>query len=344
MKQGDLAAQGIMRQEDGYYIIRQSMPYPLGDNNAYLVEGNSGWVVLDVGIDLPATREVWEMVFRETGISASDIQAIYITHCHPDHLGAARWLQEKCDAPIFMSQEEIDRAHRFIFLAGDYESAYHGAIIDQVEASDFPLDLCAALVKDWHLEVSPRFPEPAEILPVHPGNSLQLQGSRFTIIQAPIHADGQFMLWSPDCHHLFCADVMVAGAYLHFTDWPNSFLTNPLDNFFTLVDNLQSLGEIKAFPGHGLAINDMSARLGRLRKRHQLFLGRMGSAVKEPMTAGQVYRQLVETFGFRFEDIDYIHLHRVLMGETLGYLEYLVSQNQMEKWLDHGKYYYAPVK
>ena len=37
------------------------MPYPLKENNAYLAETDSGWAVIDLGIDIPGTRELWEV-------------------------------------------------------------------------------------------------------------------------------------------------------------------------------------------------------------------------------------------------------------------------------------------
>lgn len=345
LKNGLLVNQGILREENGYYIVRQSMPYPLAENNAFLVEQSSGWSVIDVGIELPRTHQVWEQVFQEVGILPRQVKAIYITHCHPDHLGAARWLQEQTEASVYMLEEEITRACRFVFLDEKYfASLYQREIEPAFVTNGFSPLLLEKLVKDWHLEVSPRYPRPRDIQPLRSGETLDLQGKAFEIIPAPGHADGQFLLWNSQLGHLFCADLVVAGSYLHFTDWPNSFLDDPLASFFSVSEQLQSLGVQKVFPGHGATFTNLAERLQRLTRRHHKFMTQVEDLVKQPLLANDLYPLLVPVFGFNMEEIEYIHLHRVLMGELLGYLNHLVTQQRLLRWKDTDRTYYAPAK
>jgi hypothetical protein len=44
---------------------------------------------------------------------------------------------------------------------------------------------------------------------------------------------------------LFCADVVSQAAYLHFTDWPNTHLDDPLGDHFRSLDQLAGMGEGK---------------------------------------------------------------------------------------------------
>lgn len=324
---GELFHKGIIHQENEYFIIRQSIPYPLAENNAFLIETNRGWSVIDVGIDQPLTREVWEMGVKEVGISFKQINQIYITHCHPDHLGAARWLQKVCDAPVFMPREEIKRAGEFVFIEEDFPAVYRQAIGPASRRHGFAEGMMQELIDDWQHQVTPLFKRPYEIFPLDPGDEIELAGESFKIYSAPGHADGQVVLFNQGNGRLFSADILAVDAYLHFTDWPNTHLDNPLGSFFDSLEQLQGLKVVKAFPGHGPSFQDLNERLAAVREKHDHKLEQVLAAVDKPVTAGELYPRLYS----RLAAIEYVHLHRLLLGETLGYLEYLASQGCLIK-------------
>ncbi|MGE5458814.1 MAG: MBL fold metallo-hydrolase [Methanobacterium sp.] len=335
----DLGKSGIMRFESGYYIIRQFMPYRsrLGGTNVFLIDSADGWVVIDVGSDLETNRQVWQQVLKEVGISFKQIQKIYITHCHPDHLGAARWLQQRSEAPVYMLQEEIERAYKYVFLdENNFKQLYRQAICSQLQQNKFPDNLTEQLIEDWFVEVRPQYLEPAEIIPLHEGDIIDLGGSPFKVMPAPAHTDGQYILWSETRQHLFLADVLSADAYLHFTDWPNSNLSNPLEKLFELFDQLKGLGTVKTFPGHGEVIEDLNDQMEKVKNRHLRALDRLEAAVQGPAAAGELYSRLAPLE-------DYVHHHRVVLGETLGYLEYLVSRQRLIKKYEEDVALYLPV-
>lgn len=326
MANADLVFKGIMRLDSGYYIIRQSMPYPLGETNVFLIESKDGWVVIDVGVDLESTRLVWEQAVKEVGISFKQIQKIYVTHCHPDHLGAASWLQRCCDAPVYMLREEIERSRKYVFLdLKNYKQLYRQAILREVQMNRFPM--IEELIEDWYEAVRPLFPEPAEILPLDIGDKIDLGGNAFEVMLAAGHTDGQCMFWSAQLKHLFMADILATEAYLHFTDWPNTSLPNPLNNLFDLFEQFKTMEVVRAFPGHGPVILDLDSQINRLIFKHQRNLNKVEAAVIDPVSAGELYPQLHQL-------TDYVHHHRVAMGETLGYLNHLAGCARLQKGTD----------
>ena len=326
---GELFYKGIIRQEDDYFIIRQSIPYPLAENNVFLIESNNGWTVIDVGIDLPPTRTIWEKAIKEVGISFKQIHQIYITHCHPDHLGAARWLQKVCDAPVFIPREEIKRAQEFIFIEEDFPAVYRRAIEPEASRHGFPAELLEQLVIDWQYQVTPFFKKPYEIFPLDEGDEIPLGAEKFLASVLPGHTDGQMMLFDQRSRRLFCADLLAEGAYLHFTDWPNTHLDNPLGIFFESLDRLGRLEVSKVYPGHGPCFQDLKERLTDLHEKHRRRLEKILKAVREPITAGELYPQL-------YNSTDYVHHHRMLIGETIGYLEFLTRGGQLRR-IDDGE-------
>ncbi len=332
----------IIRTKEGYFIIRQAMPYPLAETNAHLIEAGGGWAVIDVGIDNEATRRLWETAVARAGIAFRHINAIYITHCHPDHLGAAKWLQQKSEAPVYMMRSDIEVGKKFFFHRGDFFEGYRGAITAELVEKDFPLPQHERLVENWCREVAPFYPEPELIVPLEEGDTITLRGETFGVIAAPGHTDGQMLLYSEKARHLFLADVLSPAGYLHFTEWPNTFLENPLSELFACIDRLTALGEVKTFPGHGAAFDDLGVWLAKLRRRHERILARIAESVTAPVTAGEVYTMLGE-IPKDGPYADYVHLHRVLMGEMIGYLSYLVASGNFKTWLDGGKRIYCPA-
>lgn len=335
----NLEQSGIMHFDSGYYIIRQSIPYSsrLSQTNVFLIESADGWVVIDVGSDFETTRQVWQQALKEVGISFKQINRIYITHCHPDHLGAARWLQQCSEAPVYMLREEIERAYRYVFLnEKNFKQLYRQAISGQTKQNRFPDHLIDQLIEDWYEVVRPQYLEPVEIIPLDAGEIIDLGGSSFKVLPAPAHTDNQYILWSENRRHLFLADVLSANAYLHFTDWPNSDLSNPLENFFGLLDQLKGLDAVRTFPGHGEIIKDLNDQIEKVKNRHLRALDRLEAAVQGPAAAGELYSRLAPLE-------DYVHHHRVVMGETLGYLEYLVSRERLVKRYEGDAVLYSPA-
>lgn len=335
MAKGELVRRGILYRRDGLYIIRQAMPYPLAENNVFLAESIDGWTVVDVGVDLPLTRQVWQQALTEIGIHFKQIRRIIITHCHPDHLGAAAWLQRQTGAPVFMLAEEIDRAREFIFYPDHFTDRYRAAIAGHTQRAGFDRRLTEQLIEDWHQEVAPLFPCPDELLALNLEAGVEMQGHVYQIIPAPVHADGQFLLWNSDRRHMLAADLISLNGYLHFSDWPNSHLRNPLQNLFVLHNRLRGWGDFTVLPGHGPVFTGWDAPMEKLLRRHQNRLDKICRLVNRPISPAQLYPQL-------YDLVDYVHLHRVAIGETLGYLEELCDQGKFVRFEEQGQVWYAP--
>jgi glyoxylase-like metal-dependent hydrolase (beta-lactamase superfamily II) len=324
----------------GYRIVPQEMPYPLAEMNAYLVESDGGWSVIDVGIDTPHTRARWESALAETGIAFGRIEAIYVTHCHPDHLGAAKWLQRMSGAPVYMLDAEIETARKFFFYRGDPAAFYMRAAGPIIREADFPEEQTPRLISDYCEKVFPLFPEPEHIVPLREGDTIRLGGADFTVMRSPGHSDAQTLFWSPERRHLFLADVMPEAGYLHFTDWPNTFLNDPLGEHLSHLDTLEGLESPLCWPGHGSAFSGFAERIAKLRRRHARILESFYAAAKEPVTAGKLYH-LLGTVPDDGPFAQYPHFYRVLVGEARGYLNRLAAAGSLVTWLDGGKRYYA---
>jgi len=315
------------------YLIRQAMPYPLATSNSYLVEVDQGWAIIDVGVDLPMTRELWLAVLPALGITWAQIKGIYITHCHPDHLGAAAWIQRMSEAPVFMLDFDIERVLCYIFLWDNYADKDLQNTEIEMAKQGFTETKRLRLAADWEAQVRPLYPPPEWIEPFCEGQIMRFRGKPFQVKTLPGHTDGQVGFWCRDNGCMFSADLVAAkGGYLHFTDWPNTREDNPLGALFQAVEEITVMGITELWPGHGPRITEPLRTLEQLVARHHAQFARVSGFLQhKAYSAAELYLEMMQ-----LTDEEYIHFHRVSLGEALGYLRYLEASGQARSCVEHG--------
>ena len=80
-------------------IRRVTLPLPTrpGHVHAYLLPGEEGWTLVDTGVGLPDAKAAWALELEQAG---GRVATIFVTHFHPDHVGAAADLHELTGAPV----------------------------------------------------------------------------------------------------------------------------------------------------------------------------------------------------------------------------------------------------
>lgn len=97
------------------YLVQIPIPIPLKYVNCYLFRGPSGWTLVDTGFHDELAEAAWPRALADLGIRTQDINRILVTHYHPDHFGAAGWLQQLTGAPAYMHEVELQQVE----LSGD---------------------------------------------------------------------------------------------------------------------------------------------------------------------------------------------------------------------------------
>src|SRR5262245_54814286 len=89
-------------------IRRVTLPLPTrpGHVHAYLLPGDDGWTVVDTGLGLPDAKERWA---AELDGVDGPVARIFVTHFHPDHVGAARDLAELTGAPVLQGRLDYEQ-------------------------------------------------------------------------------------------------------------------------------------------------------------------------------------------------------------------------------------------
>src|ERR1700751_4070225 len=78
---------------------RMPLPFALDHINLWLLEDGCGWPIVDTRYAMAETRISWEQIFAQR-LNGLPVTRVIVTHHHPDHIGLADWLCERCRVPL----------------------------------------------------------------------------------------------------------------------------------------------------------------------------------------------------------------------------------------------------
>jgi glyoxylase-like metal-dependent hydrolase (beta-lactamase superfamily II) len=300
----------------GICQLKIPVPVPLGFVSAYLIEGPDGWTLLDTGFDYPEGRAAWEAGAASIGLDLrGDVGRILVSHFHPDHLGAARWLQELSGAPVYMLGEEIEHS-RLVWESDDAGTS----LVDGLIFNGMPRDLAEEAGKRMRAYL--KLPE--KVLPLLAGEEISLGRSAARVVHAPGHADYQYMLLDEDRGILFAADHVLLRITPNIGLWPES-LPHPLARYMKSLSGMRGMNAGLVLPGHGPVFHNLEGRIDELLRHHEERLEVMHTEIKDgPRTpfevSGSVFRETLTLYERCFA-----------LAETLAHLDHLVLEGRAER-------------
>lgn len=179
--------------------------------NSYVVgcPASGRAVLIDPGGEVPALLEL----AQELGL---EIDAIWLTHAHLDHVLGLREAAKATGAPIWLHPED-----RMLYDAAP----------QQGEAFGFPIEPLP--------EVDESFAS---------GQRLQLGEHAVEVLFVPGHSPGHVAFWFPGAQTVVAGDVLFAGS-IGRTDLPGG-------SYETLMHSIRQVlvplgDDVRVFPGHG---------------------------------------------------------------------------------------------
>lgn len=308
-----------MELPGGIRRITSPLPTRPGHVHSYLLPGDDGWTLVDTGIGLPDAAERWT-----AELEGIEVARIFITHFHPDHIGAAADVAELTGAPVY--EGELDYAQaRMVWGNPEWPQR----IADWFLGQGVPRPIAEELIESGSIY--------APFIRYQPDPVLVAAGERldgWELVGAAGHADGQLCLLKDGV--LVSADHVLGRITPTVGLWPES-RPDPLGDYLSSLERTIELAPRLALPGHGEPIEDPVARAHELIEHHRERLGVAEASLSETPRSG--YDLSFELFGADLKPSS----RRFAVAETLSHLERLVFEDRAVKTgADGGVTYTAP--
>ncbi len=311
----------LTRLMDGIEWLRLPLPFALNHVNIWLLGDGNDVAAVDAGFPLPENRQAWQ-----AALSTRVLSDIFITHCHPDHLGLGGWLSAQFPAtPVYITarEEKLARA-----LCDDatlaswlpvHVSAYQAAGLD-----DARMQAMFKRMGGYKLVVAPL---PAAFRTIKDSDSVTLGGRNWTVIEGFGH--------SPEHASLYCAadDIFIAGDMVLPYISPNISLS-PRDSVDAdpLAGYLDSLARIKAqvpdtalvLPSHGVPFHGLHARIDTLTVHHHERCAEIADILRQQALSG--VELMEKLFSKRAFDPNTLFF---ALGETMAHVRYMQQRGEI---------------
>ena len=290
---------------DGIRRVTLPLPTRPGHVHAYLLPGEDGWTLVDTGIGTPDAKETWAAELDQAG---GRVATVFVTHFHPDHVGAAADLHELTGARVV--QGSLDYAQCELVWGNP---AWSERLLDWFRLHGAPDDVTAELVGQSSV-YRPFIRYQRDPILVEAGEHVD----GWELVAAPGHADGQLCLLRDGV--LVAADHLLGRITPTVGLWPAS-RADPLGDYLSALDRTIELAPRIALPGHGESIEDPTGRARELQEHHRVRLAEAVAALgAEPQTG---YELSFALFGAELPAAG----RRFAIAETLSHLERLVHED-----------------
>lgn len=286
------------------------LPLALRTINAYLIEGSSGYALVDTGMHTKEAEAALRGALVDAGVAMEDVKRVFVTHLHPDHLGMAGTL-ERAGAEVIMHAPELENASRM--WSRDH------TMIDQTyawfERHGMPAAVDDGMRQAW-LEIGRAVDEVEHVTEAADGEQLDLGGRRARLKWTPGHTDYHAVLVDEAERVLFSGDHVLPRITSNVGLYPYS-RDDPLGDFLDALRAVRDLPVTRVLPAHGDPFDDLPGRVDQILEHHEERLRATLDAIGDSeRDAYAVCRRL-------FPVLRSAHEERFALAETLAHLRYL---------------------
>jgi len=305
----------------GILWVRLALPFLLDHVDIYLVDDGGGWALIDTGLGDRATKTAWQHLL-DGPLRGRPLTRIIATHFHPDHVGAAGFLLQRYDVPLYMAATEYLQSLNIHLDPGALEAEHyrrfyleHGLDAETtqrvVTSGHAYLKLTSGLPPTYHRVVA--------------GDVLRIGGRSFQVLTGGGHSPEEVMLFCRAEKLFFAADQVLARIS------PNVSVTavdpdgDPLGYYLRSLNALRREipGDVLVLPGHNLPFYGLHTRIAELFDHHQVRCDRILQACR----AGP--KSAAELIAFVFARKLDPHQMGFAFSEVLAHVNYMLRQGTL---------------
>jgi glyoxylase-like metal-dependent hydrolase (beta-lactamase superfamily II) len=296
--------------------LRMPLPFALDHINIWSLKESAGFTQIDCGYGDDPTRALWSRHF-DTSLYGQPITRIVATHCHPDHLGNAKWLSDRFASPVAMTESEYLAAHAIIDQRATHAVGDTCALFQRHGMTKEHLAALAARGNHYKTGV-PEAPQSFERLIA--GDRFAAGGTTWQVIAGFGHSPEHAALHAESTGVLISGDMLLPKITTNVAVWPVEPEGDPLARFLASLTAFETLPpDTLVLPSHGLPFRGIALRVAQLRAHHAVRLNELAAAVAAahaPQSAADVIPVL-----FR-RPLD-MQQRFFAMGEAIAHLNHL---------------------
>lgn len=321
----------------GLHWLRFPLPFALDHINLWLLDGAEGWTIIDSGFNTPDIIAGWENVFRRL-LSQKPVEKIFITHFHPDHFGLAGWLQQKTEAPLFITPGEW----QMVQALTDSDSADR---LEQIyrpyyENAGVPADVLEALIERRMGYKRVIHSVPAAVSHVHADDIVTLGGRDWRVIDGYGHSPEHASLYNAADNILIAGDMVLPFITPNISYFPGHAPgSDPVAEYLDTLDRIAAAvpNDALVLPSHGKPFQGyLHDRIAAIKDHHVKRLDKLHSVLANgsKMTAYEAMLGLFAHRELKQGDIFFA------LGETLAHLVYSHKRGKVIETMEKGRILY----
>lgn len=307
---------------------------PLKAINIFVIKTDDGNLIVDTGFNNPENIKNMEDLFKDLDLDISET-SLFLTHLHSDHVGLAKYLEDKGIKEIFFSEIDGQIVENGLTVDGSqWQNIIKNSILQGLEEEKLDIN--------DHPGFKNRPKEPFSYTKLGPGDRINLGDFSFELIDEAGHTPGMLGLYERDKKILFCGDHILGKITPNITWWGDDVG----DSLGTYLNNLEKIKDYHIdylFSSHRFLIEDVNQRIDELKAHHKHRLDETLSIIEKygRVNTREVTKNL--NWDIRAKNWDDFPASQkwFAAGEASAHLKHLLACDLIKEEIDHGVYYYS---
>jgi glyoxylase-like metal-dependent hydrolase (beta-lactamase superfamily II) len=305
----------------GVRWLRMPLPFELNHINLWLLEESDGWTIVDTGLNLDDIKRHWETVLA-AHCGTKPVKRLIVTHCHPDHLGLARWLEEKLGVGTWITQGEMLNAHAWFHQLPNYDVAGMVGFFRRHGLEEARAGLLTGRGPTYRGRVDGL---PVEYHRLIDGDRLRIGGRDWRVIVGYGHSPEHASLYCAELDVLISGDMLLPRISTNVSAMSSTPDGDPIRLFLDSIARYEALpAATLVLPSHGRPFRGIHERVAQLNHHHAEHFDALVAACASPQSACDLIPTL-----FRRE----LDAHQIMfaMGESIAHLNYLEHAGRVRR-------------
>jgi glyoxylase-like metal-dependent hydrolase (beta-lactamase superfamily II) len=311
----------VIEVAPGILWARIPLPFRLNHVNVFLIDDGDGWAVLDTGIGNDATRVVWEALLAGP-LGGRRLTRLIVTHYHPDHIGLAGWLSQRCDLPLLTSETTYLGCSNISLSPGALDAEPYRAFYLR---HGLDVESTRLVTTRGHEYLTLVTGLPPTFKRLVAGDTLKFGGRTFSVHTGDGHAPEQVLLYCAEEKLFLAADQVLAKISPNISVWAVEPEGDPLRLY------LRSLAALKAdlavdalvLPGHQLPFHGLHTRIDELIEHHHRRCAAIAEACRNtPRSAAEIV-PVVFHHGLNPHEMSFA------FSEVLAHVNFMVGRGEL---------------